>query len=1062
MRILAIRGRNLASLADPFELDFDAPPLGRTGLFAITGPTGAGKSTLLDALCLALFDRIPRLPGGSGVAVGRAGDDPRLRTRSTDVRSILRRGAGSGWAEVDFVGSDRQRYRARWEVRRARERPDGRLQPQTLLLQELESGQVIGEGKTGTLACIRQRLGLSFEQFRRSVLLAQGDFAAFLRAGAGDRSSLLERITGTTLYSELSRAAFARAGEEEAALRHLRERLQEQSPLDAEQRAGLEREQARLQQQLERTERELQRLRERQRWQRELAALQQALAEAEARHAQATTGWQQAEEMRRELAAVEAAQPLRPLLQRVLELEAAVVEARRRRQREDRGREIATGLERRAQRARKVVQGLRSAMEEALERLQPLLQQARERAHRIEEGGQRVDRLAADAGAAAAAATNIEQYIENISQQIEKQEKLIHEYARLMAESPELESLAGRWEQWQEEWHRRSDRLRQRRLEERARLRQMEEELEQARATLAGVERRASALQERLQRVRDTLDRALEAGSDEQIGQLRRTLQPDVPCPVCGSREHPWAGRTAAGEGGQETLRRELQRLQQEQQGAVSEQEQGRRQVASLDARVEQQQRLLRQIEAECDDFVGSWIEPVAGLLPRAAVPEGGKTVGMAGAGGIDSGAEWTAHLARRVQAWRDWQQAREQAIAERERLAGQLGGRRLLLQERTALRDRLERELATQREALERLRERNRQLLGGLDVERIATSMASLMAAIRRRSEAMESVYQEARNRRSLAEQACSHWQALLAGREEELRQAAAALETALEELGSDRQTLAGQLSRDADWVTARRDQANRLRESLDRWQTLVSERQQRLQAHLHSGQQAQAAGTEEELDALETRGQALRRSLIELGARLGEDDRRRRRGEALRAELEQQQRRWRCWAEINELIGSHDGKKYRGFAQSLTLDALLGHANLQLRELTRRYLLQRVPGSDLEIQVIDRDMGDEVRSVHSLSGGESFIVSLALALGLASLSSDQVQVESLFIDEGFGTLDQETLDLTISALDALQSLGRQVGIISHVPALVERIGVRVVVERQGEGRGRVHLEVA
>jgi exonuclease SbcC len=102
---------------------------------------------------------------------------------------------------------------------------------------------------------------------------------------------------------------------------------------------------------------------------------------------------------------------------------------------------------------------------------------------------------------------------------------------------------------------------------------------------------------------------------------------------------------------------------------------------------------------------------------------------------------------------------------------------------------------------------------------------------------------------------------------------------------------------------------------------------------------------------------------------------------------------------------------------------------------------------------------MGDEVRSVHSLSGGESFLVSLALALGLASLASERVQVESLFIDEGFGALDAEALDMAIASLDTLYSLGRQVGVISHVPTLVERIGIQVRVEAQGGGRSRVRV---
>jgi len=158
-----------------------------------------------------------------------------------------------------------------------------------------------------------------------------------------------------------------------------------------------------------------------------------------------------------------------------------------------------------------------------------------------------------------------------------------------------------------------------------------------------------------------------------------------------------------------------------------------------------------------------------------------------------------------------------------------------------------------------------------------------------------------------------------------------------------------------------------------------------------------------------------------------------------------------------MKELIGSSDGAKFRRFAQSLTLEALIAHANRHLEELARRFALQRVPGSDLELQVIDRDMADEVRSVFSLSGGESFLVSLAMALGLASLNSKRTQVESLFIDEGFGSLDGDALETAVSSLDALQSLGRQVGIISHVSTLVERIGFQVQVTTRGGGRSTV-----
>ena len=157
--------------------------------------------------------------------------------------------------------------------------------------------------------------------------------------------------------------------------------------------------------------------------------------------------------------------------------------------------------------------------------------------------------------------------------------------------------------------------------------------------------------------------------------------------------------------------------------------------------------------------------------------------------------------------------------------------------------------------------------------------------------------------------------------------------------------------------------------------------------------------------------------------------------------------------WAKLNELAGSADGAKFRRIAQGYTLDILLNYANVQLRELTRRYRLERVPET-LPLQVIDRDMCDEVRTVHSLSGGESFLVSLALALGLSSLSSNRMRVESLFIDEGFGSLDAETLRVAMDALESLRTQGRKIGVISHVQEMTERIPVRICVNRAGNGR--------
>lgn len=163
--------------------------------------------------------------------------------------------------------------------------------------------------------------------------------------------------------------------------------------------------------------------------------------------------------------------------------------------------------------------------------------------------------------------------------------------------------------------------------------------------------------------------------------------------------------------------------------------------------------------------------------------------------------------------------------------------------------------------------------------------------------------------------------------------------------------------------------------------------------------------------------------------------------------------------WQKISSLIGSENGKKFSNFAQGLTLARLTELANLHLQKLTDRYRILKSPSKDLEIQIIDGYQADVVRPMTTLSGGESFLVSLALALGLSDLASRKTQINSLFIDEGFGTLDADTLDIAISALENLQANGKTIGIISHVEALKERIGTQIQVSKQPGGVSRIRV---
>ena len=218
MKILAIRLKNLTSIEGTVEVDFMAEPLHSAGIFAISGPTGAGKSTLLDALCLALYDKAPRFATSvENVNLADVGDN---QINQSDVRNLLRRGTSDGYAEVDFLGIDGRRYRSRWSVRRTRNKINGSLQPQTLEVKELDTEKEFQGTKKELLIQLVELVGLTYEQFTRTVLLAQNDFATFLKSKGAAKAELLEKLTGTGVYSRISQEVYARnkAAQEEVTL----------------------------------------------------------------------------------------------------------------------------------------------------------------------------------------------------------------------------------------------------------------------------------------------------------------------------------------------------------------------------------------------------------------------------------------------------------------------------------------------------------------------------------------------------------------------------------------------------------------------------------------------------------------------------------------------------------------------------------------------------------------------------------------------------------------------------------------------------------------------------
>lgn len=244
MKILRITLRNLASLAGTHTVDFTREPLLSAGLFAISGPTGSGKSTLLDALCLALYEKTPRLAAASGAKLPDVGGE----ITQHDPANLLRRGAAEGFAEVAFVGVDRLDYTARWSIRRARNRVDGAFQQTEMSLHQgnvspCTPGIPVQTGKKSeVLPAIAEKVGLTYAQFTRAVLLAQNDFAVFLKADDRERATILQALTGTERFERLSVAIFARNKAEDDAVHALEIKLTGRVPMNPDNRAVAEKE----------------------------------------------------------------------------------------------------------------------------------------------------------------------------------------------------------------------------------------------------------------------------------------------------------------------------------------------------------------------------------------------------------------------------------------------------------------------------------------------------------------------------------------------------------------------------------------------------------------------------------------------------------------------------------------------------------------------------------------------------------------------------------------------------------------------------------------------------
>src|SRR5690606_10471893 len=310
MKILSIRIKNLASLAGEHFIDFESEPLANAGLIAIIGKTGAGKSTILDAMCLALFNQVPRLKGSDGKLIDVDGSE--LLTNSP--LTVLRRGTGHGFAELVFVAQDQKHYLARWEIKRARESTTGKLQSVQRHLKCLTDGVVIADKAKAVDASIHKITQLSFEQFTRAVLLAQSEVTAFLKARDNERGALLEYLTNSNIFAKIGEIAFRKTADIEKERKKLEEMLGHIDLISDQELTDLQQQHLQIKQQLTQLEQEKTRLELQQQWFEHKHKLEQEIAVKQQHFDAQQLSHQQLSKEREQLQRLEIFSSIRPVV----------------------------------------------------------------------------------------------------------------------------------------------------------------------------------------------------------------------------------------------------------------------------------------------------------------------------------------------------------------------------------------------------------------------------------------------------------------------------------------------------------------------------------------------------------------------------------------------------------------------------------------------------------------------------------------------------------------------------------------------------------------------------
>lgn len=1134
MKFLQLEILNLASLDKQGGevINFEEGALGESTIFSIVGPTGSGKSTLLDAICLALYNRAPRYPRKKGdknqniEIFGEADANENNRLAPTDSRNILTRGKKEGYSKLTFLANNGSIYRAEWHVRFQRVRYEN---AKTSLYKITRNGEQLTE-EIADWNELPNIIGLDYDQFLRTVLIAQGSFANFLTAKENERYELLEKLIGceetyTNIATEIKKAkdqAVDAYNQMAASVEAVKQNL-----LNDEELAQLQEEITLLEKAEKELDSQLKAISENLQWYEENDKQTKQIAIYQADMEQAANAIKdiQAQVIRLQLhdevqPAVNLLQEVERQIQSIHNQEEEILKSEAAIKSKEVGitesehtlsylKEVVNKAQEQLEKAMPVIaeaRALKTKMEAAMPNLKEkkealeLAQKENLTAQRdVEENARNIQKWEAETEKANLA-------LKTTQEEIAKQKQVLHEATQAAEQAWEKEKNKTAGQNIEELQN--SKTVADRKLQDVQQAIKVVAHLDTATTEKQKNEERILLLGKRNAEIDEALGKlSIEALEKETLTLRnaytlmvsekweihRANLTEGKPCPLCGSTTHPYHTDNRQFE----EATTELSQLLKAKENLLKQQQKQEKDLSGErkqnDGEVQTLQKQQEKLSGEIATYEEEWKALIAqypkipkeeaelkSLLPIYEDKAKEATGKLSLFNKIQKEIERLTQLkdkavkdevAYESKASTILNNAQESTSICATKLAEQKALTTNLISQEKNKKEAYEKALQAWNNTKKEMEEWQAQYQQILNGEEPDAAEQRLTAA---KDEATKAADDQNENinklKAELANSKGSHQTMLSQSKttKETLQTKEKELDLWIEEYNKqlaeksidpsliDRNTIREMLHSAEDWNAIRREKDEK-EKAVASTTALYKSAEKAHQQHLEH----QPAQSRDTLLAIQQEYQerSQRNELIAANARmqnhqeavklLGD------KAEALNLVTQEKD----DWTAITDAIGA-DGKTLRKIAQCYTLSFLIAHANQEIRKFNSRYELQQVKHS-LGIRVIDHDRADDIRDTTSLSGGETFIVSLGLALGLSALSSRNISFENLFIDEGFGTLDPDTLATVIDSLAMLQSSqGKKVGVISHTDTMSERITTQIRIIKNGNS-GSSHIEI-